>query len=334
MGGLLLLGFAGLALFARSGRRGLPEAAAKLLLIVLVAWVVMVAAWPWAHENVLLNPIESFRQITDFQATKEVRFAGRFIMSQEVPRTYLPWFLLITTPIPLLLLGAAGLGVTVARQVKDPSCPEAMRGYLLQLWLLFPLVFFVVTRPTVYDGIRHFLFLLPAMALFAAIGAAWLVGRVKQRQWRLVTIALMLALLLWPAKDMIALHPYQSCYFNGIVGGVSGAWERYDTDYWASSYKEAAEWINERAVEAGRDPVSVLVAGTEMLAPCFQHYLNAKVRFRTMNARGITKALPAGVDYYVALTRRHYHKNFPDAPVVHTIGRDGAVFAVIKGRPD
>jgi len=25
-------------------------------------------------------------------------------------------------------------------------------------------------------------------------------------------------------------------------------------------------------------------------------------------------------------------ENFPDAPIVHTIGRDGATFTVIKGR--
>jgi len=325
MGGLLLLAFAAAVLLARGGLRKLP-------ILILIAWAVMVAAWPWAHENLLLNPIEAFRLITDFEATKEVRFAGQFIMSQEVPRTYLPWFLLITTPIPLLLLGATGLGVTAVKQFREPKSSEALLGFLLQLWLLFPLLFFVVVRPTVYDGIRHFLFLLPAIALFAAIGAAWVMGLVRSIQNRRLAIVGICLLLLWPVKDLIALHPYQSSYFNGIVGGVSGAWEEYDTDYWASSYKEAAEWINERAEEARGRPVSVLLAGTELVALSFQHYLHANVRFRTMNRRGLTGPLPEGVDYYVALTRRHYHENFPGAPVLHTIGRDGATFAVIKGR--
>jgi 4-amino-4-deoxy-L-arabinose transferase-like glycosyltransferase len=326
MGGLLLLAFAAAVLLAKGGMRKLP-------IIVVIAWAVMVAAWPWAHENVLLNPIEAFRMITDFEATKEVRFAGEFVMSQDVPRSYLPWFLLITTPIPLMLLGCTGLAVTAVRQFRDPRSRGASLGYLLQLWLLFPLVFFVVVRPTVYDGIRHFLFLLPAIALFAAMGAGWIVSWFRGAGGRRLAFVAMAVLLLWPVRDLIILHPYQSSYFNGLVGGVSGAWRDYDTDYWASSYKEAAEWINGRAVEARGRPVKVLLAGTEPVARCFGHYLHANVKFQTFNARDSNAPWPEGVDYYVALTRRHYHENFPGVPVVHTIGRDGAIFAVIKAAP-
>jgi hypothetical protein len=38
----------------------------------------------------------------------------------------------------------------------------------------------------------------------------------------------------------------------------------------------------------------------------------------------------APADYYVATTRNHLDRTFPDAPVVHSIGRAGAAFTVIK----
>jgi hypothetical protein len=293
-------------------------------MVVAIAWAVMVAFWPWAHDSPFLNPVEAFRTITDFEAAKEVRFAGDFVFSQDVPRHYLPWYLLITTPIAVLLLASAGLVAVIRDQLRDPRSTAALLGFMMQLWLLFPVFYFVIFRPTVYDGIRHFLFLLPAMAILAGTGAA----RIAASR-RLLTGA-MVVLLLLPVKDLIILHPYQSSYFNALVGGVEGASENYDTDYWASSYKEAAEWINLRAEEAGERQLRIILAGTPHVALCAQHYLRSNVLFRTLNQRGLSGPLPPEVDYYVALTRRHYHENFPEAPVVHTVGRTGAVFAVIK----
>ncbi len=327
MGGLLLFIFLVAGVAAKHAMqpdwRRSPWAL-KVAAVVAIAWAVMVAFWPWAHESPFLNPVEAFRAITDFEATKEIRFAGEFLFSHDVPRHYLPWYLLITTPLALLLLAAAGLVSVIRDQLGDPRSTGALLGFMVQLWLLLPIAYFVIFRPTVYDGIRHFLFLLPALALLAGIGAARIAASRKS------LTGLMVVVLLLPVRDVIVLHPYQSSYFNVVVGGVKGASQDYDTDYWASSYKEAAEWINLRAEEAGERQLRIILAGTPHVALCAQHYLRSNVLFRTLNQRGVTDPLPPFVDYYVALTRRHYHLNFPDAPVAHTIGRGGAVFAVIK----
>ena len=42
--------------------------------------------------------------------------------------------------------------------------------------------------------------------------------------------------------------------------------------------------------------------------------------------------LPGDADYYVATYRYGQAKNFPDAPIIHRIGRDGATFTVIRKR--
>ena len=35
-------------------------------------------------------------------------------------------------------------------------------------------------------------------------------------------------------------------YFNVFAGGLKAAATQYETDYWVTSYKEAAEWINHK----------------------------------------------------------------------------------------
>jgi hypothetical protein len=42
--------------------------------------------------------------------------------------------------------------------------------------------------------------------------------------------------------------------------------------------------------------------------------------------------LPRGFDYYIGTTRYGADRSYSDSPIVHRIGRDGAVFTVIRGR--
>lgn len=331
-GGLVLFVFAAAALAARArtAERGGRGRALLLqgLVISVVAWAVMVAGWPWAIESPLLHPLEALRRNLDFPLYKEVLFAGKIVASSEIPRSYLPWMLAITTPLPLLLLAAVGTGVLVRRfRGDDPA------GWLVAAWIALPLGGFVISRPAIYDGIRHFLFVLPAIALLGAAGAGWIRERARPGAARHVTTALVLVLVLWPVKDLVALEPYAGTYYNALVGGVAGASGRYDTEYWASSYREAAEWINARAREAGDRPIHVLVAGNDYALECVRHFSVVNVLLQMVPGVGIPGPLPDGVDYYVAITRRNFHENFPDAPVAHTIGRAGAVFCVIKARP-
>ena len=57
-----------------------------------------------------------------------------------------------------------GSGARAARAGARAGCS------LLLIQLLLPLLLYAIKRPNVYDGLRHFLFLLPAIALCAAVG--------------------------------------------------------------------------------------------------------------------------------------------------------------------
>jgi hypothetical protein len=127
---------------------------------------------------------------------------------------------------------------------------------------------------------------------------------------------------------MVRLHPYQSSYFNEFVGGVAGAEGRYETDYWISSYREAMLWINERAAQKEGRPLRVLIATNEFGAKA---YAAPSVEFQRLMSDRAKGSLPRKYDYYLGTTRFSGHTNFPDTPIVHRVGRDGATFAVIKG---
>lgn len=315
----------------------IPESSVKqvgkgVALMALLGWVIMVAPWPWALGSPIVRPIETILVSFEFPFKFPVLFAGQHVTSRSLPRTYLIHSLLITTPLPVVALALAGLARTVHGFKRIPlaeSCPLVIAA----IWVLLPVLLFSVMRPNVYDGTRHFLFLLPGIAILAGAGADWILRSLRSKAMRWVGLAFLVIFLLLPIRQMWKLHPYEYTYFNELTGGVGGAAGRYETDYWISSYKEAAEWINaQRKLGAFAGPhMNVLVAGDEYCAPAFRTFLDdPNTSTGLILDLGQTGCVPHPYDYYVSTTRYGLDKNYPDAPVVHTIGREGATFCVIK----
>jgi hypothetical protein len=316
------------------------DRAVKLAAIVAVGWSIMVLAWPWAHANPFTRPLVALAEMSSFTFSYTTYFAGELVRSDQLPRHYLPTYLAIVTPLTVLIVAALGGVVALRHGIARSRVPQAIPSLLVVLWLVGPVAYVVATRPNVYDGIRHFLFVLPAIALLCGVGAASILGWLG-RGSRVVAAGLLVVALAIPLRDLVALHPYQSSYFNVLVGGVSKAWRHYDTDYWASSYREAMQWILRETRERPGEDTVVLVACNDANRPCAEYYLRAAgtdggptPRITLHCVWEGTERLPAGAHYYVAMLR--YGKAaafFPDWPVVHRIGRRGAVFSVIKRNP-
>lgn len=341
VGGILVLAYACAGLVLRTAQRwptrpDLKGALGRIALFLGIAWLLMLAFWPWAQQNPILHPLNAFQEATAFSHTKQVLFAGELWSSKELPRSYLAHYLAITIPEPLLVLGIVGLLMMLRRQLRSPRSPAALHMGLAQLWFFFPIAYFAINRPNVYDGMRHFLFILPAFAIFAGYGAET-VRRGLQRACansataQHCATAGLLLMLLWPWGQIIALHPYQSSYFNGFVGGVRGAMGRYDIDYWASSYKEAAEWLNARQKKQSW-PLEVLVGGNRNAMVCCAEYLDPMIKVTPLNQSGAPGEINSLYQFYVGMARFGMIGNYPDSPIVHSIGREGAIFAVIRER--
>jgi hypothetical protein len=79
-------------------------------------------------------------------------------------------------------------------------------------------------------------------------------------------------------------------------------------------------------------PLFVLVIGNKENRLCVEHYKDPKISTQFFIGVNPSRTMGNEFDYFIATTRFGRHGNFPENPVVHTVGRDGAVFTVIKGR--
>jgi 4-amino-4-deoxy-L-arabinose transferase-like glycosyltransferase len=327
---LLIVACAAAPLLREPG--GVRAVAPRALAALALAWVVMVLPWPWAHESPLAGPLRAMAVALSFPKTFPVLFEGQVRPSDLLPRHYLAKYVLITTPPALLALAALGLGRALRRQLREPLGEPSRTLGVLEAWLLGPLLLPFVLRPNVYDGMRHVLFTLPALALFAAFGAQGALARARSGWPRRAAAPLLLALCAQALPSLVRLHPYQMTYFNAFVGGVAGAQGRYETDYWLASYKEAMEWIDRRVAEAPGGRLRILVAIDRFAWDCAAHYLAPGVEMTAASDVGRGGPVPEPFDYYVATTRYGAHRSYAASPIVHSVGRDGAVFTVIRAR--
>ncbi len=296
----------------------------------LLTWVILVAFWPHAHQNPFWNPIESFRQSTAFPISYPVQYMGKSIPSAELPWHYLPVMLFLTMPVFTALWVAAGLVLGLIGLWLKRREAGSERIFLVLFWLIFPVVFVWIKKPNVYDGVRHFLFVLPAMALLAGLGAARAAEWLNRRKDMLGSAGAA-ATLAFAAPDLVSLHPYQYVFYNVFAGDRQTLHERFETDYWATSYREAAELLNREQARAGR-PVTVAVGLNQLSASCFTVFGAKDMRVALLLGPAPGVVMPPEVDFYTAIPRYQMWQNFPTMPLFTEIRRNGVLLNTVRSR--
>lgn len=302
-----------------------------LILAGLIAWVVMVLPWPYAHGNIAARPVQAIAAAASFPWRFMMLFDGQVVMSDALPRRYLLQYLWITTPPSVLLFVIVGLLRAVREQWREPKSPQSLVFLTLQVWLLFPVIAFAVRPPNVYDGIRHFLFLLPALGLWYGVGLHWAASEARRFLSRQSVGLIAAGITMLPVPSLVRLHPYAMTYYNVFAGGVAGAAGRYETDYWLLSYREALEWINRQAALAPSRQFRVVVVGPLSILEGRQLAnvtLLSPPEDSTPANESVT--LPSDVDFAILTTRGLNHQRYPDSPIAQVVGRQRAAFTVIR----
>lgn len=181
---------------------------------------------------------------------------------QPLPRYYLPYMMLVTLPLYVPVLAAAGQISVLKRAVRQKSAllrdPIALALLTATLAWSVPLLFAALTRPLVYNGWRHFYFTFAGIAVLAGHGLdalGRLCARPRAKAWRVAFACLAGACLLATAVGIAVNHPYQYGYYNALAR--SGAETDMELDYWDVSTLNAMK----RLVSGERDTSLKLLLG-------------------------------------------------------------------------
>lgn len=169
---------------------------------------------------------------------------GKWVLGSELPADYLFVWMGITLPVGTLVFFLAGMIVGMVRIVKYRQRKLAKLLAYQYALLLFaiPVLYFLLLRPTLYNGWRHMYFLFNIVAFFAVAGFAALLKHVRKKKvlWWLTigfTAGSFACTGIWILKN----HPYEFSYFNPLVRPwVVG---NFEIDYWFATDEECYRYI-------------------------------------------------------------------------------------------
>lgn len=304
----------------------LVSAVAFMLISVVVGGIVLMFWWPVSHGRLFSATGGTFVNLHSRASDIPLLFRGHVAGASEAPAFYVIWMLLIKLPlIHLIGLAAAvfyGLRTGITASTTDRFL-SWVRVWPLLLGAIFPIIYMTATSPDLHNGMRHFLFAVLPLCVISAWGMlevwSFVADRVgeKTRAWLQAACWL---LFLSPLVALYQLHPYQYVFYNGLIGGTSASYGRYETEYWFTSTKHALEWLDTYLEDSNRtsETVSVFVSGSqEVAAYCLPE--------------GMTLAHWSTADYLIVNTQMAMDQ-LVQGEELHVIERAGLPIVYIRRR--
>lgn len=299
-----------------------------VLPVCVIAYGVMLLCWPWAQLDPIANPLRALSEFSNFPQDVEVLIAGEIKRSTQLPWFYTPLYFMAQLPIFLLvLLAASGAVLPVAARKMDRPRRQAL--LLVALMAFVPILYAMARHPALYDGVRHFTFAVPLFCVFSALtvvqvaawGGRWIGSPSVRRKALVASLLGGLCVGAYQVWVLAALHPYQYIYANAFVGGVKGAFGRYELDYWGSSFKEAAERLQDLVAKEGGVPAGEIYR----VAICGPW--SAAMIYLPPNFDAVEADKPA--EFFLSTTRWMCHTMRPGREAIR-IERMGAPLSIVK----
>ena len=342
IGGLLLICYLGLLLALDGIWRA--AAAKRIGVLASTAWVsfwrvfvpvagiaypVMLLFWPWAQTDPIENPLRALAFFTHQSFPFYTLFDGQFVPANDLPWTYLPTYIALALPeLVLVLLLCIPVAAVVAlwrgnfRVIRE----QALASFVLGIGIVFPVAYAIVIKAVLFDGMRHFIFILPLIAVAAAVAADRGLDWLSRFPYRRPVWGVLALYGCAHISIMAMLHPDQYVYYNAFVGGVEGAQHKFKLDYWANSYAEAVQGLEDYLrAEYGADfedhEFTVAVCGPPISAG---YYFPPNFRFVRDRARA---------DFFIAFTKDNCDRSLP-GPAIYRVERMGALLSLVVDRRD
>jgi hypothetical protein len=201
----------------------------------------------------------------------------------------------------------------------------------LSVVAFLPIALVIVQHSTLYDGVRHLLFIYPVLVVLAAAGWTAALSRRDPTVRRITAVLLVIGMVNVLTFDVRA-HPNESSYFNELVGGPKGAFSKFDMDYWGNCVLQAVAWSAKTAQLSGvpivisGEPSQVIQLDSERF-----HQLSFEPPFRNRHQLDVRLARGSaeGVSGLAGRPDALYRVSMPDGAVL-CIVEPGPLFAELE----
>lgn len=276
------------------------------LLIFFVGLATTYLVWPYLW----LDPIGHFREMVIYfmsvgRGYPVIWNGVLYTVGTGKSLWWYPWAsFIVTTPLPVLMLVLVGIGGWVRFIRQKPLL------LLLPIWILVPLLRTLSPWTAFYDELRHFLEIIPAFMLIAALALEWIYTKSRSIAWGLAIIVI--ADLIWIT---MTLFPYSTGYYNSLAPYPN---TNFDRDIEGLSIKEGIDWTH-----AAYGNISLWVP---IAAHLSWYYLTPRDRYVYALGQADTVILINKASHKIDTQYRDFEASSGAFTLAHTIRRGDAIF--------
>lgn len=285
-----------------------------------LALLISFLSWPYLWASPVINFLKSLYVMLKFQWVGHVLFDGMYYRTDQVPRTYFPQlFSMQLTETSLILFGASFL-ILFLTNLREKHNSLIL---LILVWFIVPVTFILVKGINLYDNTRQLLFIFPPVFLIISVGWEFIFVRLKTL-WAQILIIL---IALSPgAAGIVEYHPFEYTYYNFFSVHTRQIFRNFETDYFATSYKEASAYLNKN----GAKNALVVVWGPNQIV---QHYVRRDLQVKGFDDLKNTNY--SNEPFYLVLSTRYETdlRIYPDIQPIYSVEHNGSVLSVVKYIP-
>jgi hypothetical protein len=290
-----------------------------------------IAGWPVLWHNPVGEFLNAFTQMKQFPHSGYLLFIGNFIPAHHLPWNYVPTWILVSVPLLYIVLFIAGTFHALMAVIRNPGSmlTDERNRIVVLFWFFAPWIAVLALKPIMFDEWRHLFFMYPALIILSLEGFdsvnKFLRQRYSGRTKRVMLSAaglLLIAGIFEPAWFMVRNHPYEGVYFSQLIGGIRGAQDKFDLDYWGLSYRQTLEYIMKT------DDRSVIKIGVDNYPGVANATLlseNDQRRLRYTNRLD-------SADYHVTNFRWVLHDTYDQEKMVYAVRVDGIPIGAVYSK--
>jgi hypothetical protein len=197
---------------------------------------------PISSRNLYPWILDAVRVSLDYPSIQPVRVFGRDFLSNDLPFWYVGawvWAQLPTLTFFSLLISL----IILLRKVifmKDLNLLYSISPFCVQAFVIPILLLF--SQPNLYNGVRHLLFIYPALILISIVFLNRLLEDCDSKFFRRLSLNFVILVIVF---NIFATHrwkPYSYAFVNPLAG--FGNHRNWDLDYWGLSAREGIKKLN------------------------------------------------------------------------------------------
>ena len=217
---------------------------AVIFVVFLVGFLYLI--WPvlWGDPITAFGKV--FKTFSKYSWGGSVVYNGELIKGRNVPATYIPVWILISSSHSHILVFILGLILTpiiLFNFLKNRNYSYSFYVLLFSIYsIVASLGAVMIFHSTLYDDWRHLYYIYPSLLITGVLGLNFLLER-KAKLFYPIVFCVVLSLIqtfIWMGKN----HPHYYVYFNPIAGKN---WDvKWDRDFWGLSAKQLIEKFIEK----------------------------------------------------------------------------------------